>query len=142
MTATPPTLTAQLATAVLAQKALARRNHTARTHHVLAGTIAGIVGATIWVSIAPETQPNDFIKGLIGAGLGALVGYVWMFRPGGPARTTEAACPSCGHDWMLKETRRTPPQKVMTNWDSCPGCGCCMNDALLNNAAAQPPLPG
>jgi len=141
MTANAPPLTPQLASAILEQKSLARRNQSARNQHVLVGTIAGIVGAAIWVTVAPQTGPDEITKGLLGVGLGALVGYALMYRPSGPARAKDAACPSCGHGWVLKETRRTPPQQVMTTWDSCPGCGCCMNDALLNDAATQPPLP-
>lgn len=127
----------ELASRILDQKALARRNQSARNLHVLVGTLLGLLGTLVWLLLWPDQAPSPIASLLLGVGAGALGGFGLVFRPGGLASAAKAACPSCGLGWEIKESRTSPPRQVMTNWDKCPGCGCCMNDALLRATLSQ-----
>lgn len=56
----------QLASAVLAAKALARHNQTRRNRIRLAGLLAGSALAVPWLLLAPDSVPEPGVKLLIG----------------------------------------------------------------------------
>ena len=86
----------ELASRIVEQKALARQNQSVRNLHVFAGVLLGVLGALVWLLLWPDQAPSPVTKFLLGVGFGALAGCGLVLRPGGPASTAKAACPSCG----------------------------------------------
>lgn len=89
----------------------------------LAGILVGLAAGCVWLIAFPEWGPKQpqykvfggFLAGLVGSSLVVLIAPRSLF----PAF---AACPACGESWEIEEGRRVRPEDEMTSWKECPGC--------------------
>lgn len=121
----------QLASAVLAAKALARHNQTRRNRIRLAGLLAGSALAVPWLLLAPDSVPEPGVKLLIGTLGGFTLSNIAMELRSERLFPARARCPCCSHDWEIKEGSNVPLREIMPTWDKCPGCGLTMSDLSL-----------
>lgn len=118
---------ATLVARVREQKLLARRNRTVRNLVLLLGVLTGLAPALVWLMVFPADKVM-FMAGVAG---GCLLGFLMLAKFDARLFPRKAACPTCGHDWEIREGNHVSPKEKMLDWDRCPGCGTLMNEVLL-----------
>ena len=122
----------------LRAKASARHNNSRRNLVLLAGILAGVGAAALWIFYSPFSSPQPKAKILIGLVLGIVVASVVLFWRQKYYYPNDASCPACGYSWEIREGRSVPFSERMEYWDRCPGCGLLMSDELLELALTRP----
>lgn len=133
-----PEIDADYARRAMAAKRQARRDNTALHCVELAGLLAGVGIAGVWIVLDPSASAlvdgrRIALLGVAGLVVAALWGVGRASRNGARA----PACPRCGHDWTIREGKGVPMAEQMLTWDRCPGCGALMNDDLLARALTR-----
>lgn len=111
----------QQAATVREIKQLAMKNQKHRNLMYFAAAVFGFAGGAVWVLLIDTTASYEtafsiaLICGLAVAGFAQSL----LLKP-------QARCPSCGHDWEVKEGEFVKDEEKMQLWLSCPGCGICM----------------
>lgn len=127
-----PEIDADYARRAMAAKRQARRDNTALHCVELAGLLAGVGIAGVWIVLDPSASALVDARRIALLGVaGLVVAAFWGARRASRNGARAPACPRCGHDWTIREGKGVPMAEQMLTWDRCPGCGALMNDDLL-----------